>query len=209
MKYQKGIKYAWFKLRLIFPALLTSMFISWICPVSAADKEPKPEIRQPVKEVFVPCHPPGGDMSPDGKLFVNAVQSMPELNILEMGDKQINRQIKLPKKAYDVVFIDATRAVLSYGPWGELAIIDIKQDSLSKPFKVGYTAEGMCKTSDNRLLVIDPAANRIYLVDLNSQSTLRTFQIKSKPAQMRWIVPDLQAEVADALGKIIDVIKLP
>lgn len=95
----------------------------------AADKKAKPESQetQQVKQPFIPCHPPQADYSQDGKLFVNANQDVPMLVLLELGTEQKNTQIKLPKKAYDVVFIDDTRAVVSYGPWGELAVVDLKQ----------------------------------------------------------------------------------
>ena len=114
----------------------------------------------------------------------------------------------LPKKAYDVIFIDDASAVVSYGPWGELAVVDLKQNIVNKPFKVGESAEAMCKTSDGKILVIDSEKNKVILTDLKTQKIIKTYPVKGKPAQMRWLVPDLKIEIADAEGKTISAFKL-
>jgi len=192
------------RLRPIFILLILCMaFFS----VISARAEEKAE-QQPVKQVFIPCKPPSADYSQDGKLFVNANQDVPMLVLLETGTEQKNTQIKLPKKAYDVIFIDDTRAVVSYGPWGELAIVDLKQSIVNKPFKVGESAEAMCKTSEGKILVIDSEKNKIIFTDPKTQKVIKAYPIKGKPAQMRWLVPDLKIEIADVEGKALGTFKL-
>lgn len=191
--------------------LLIGIVITFVFSLAqAADKKAKPKAQetQQIKQPFIPCHPPQADYSQDGKLFVNANQDVPMLVLLETGTDQKNTQIKLPKKAYDVIFIEDTRAVVSYGPWGELAIVDLKQSIVNKPFKVGESAEAMCKTSDGKILVIDSEKNRIIVTDPKTQKIIKTYPIKGKPAQMRWLVPNLKIEIADAEGKAIGTFKL-
>lgn len=176
----------------------------WTFSAHAAEKE-----GAQIKQSFIPCHPRGGDLSPDGKLFVSINPGVPSMNILEIGTEQKQTQISLPRMANDVVMIDASRAVVSFGPWGEIATIDLNKKLVEKPFKVGTTVDGMCKNSARNVLVADPDSNNIYLVDPGSQTIVKTFPIVSKPAQMHWLVPDLQAEVADAEGKVLGTIILP
>lgn len=209
MKALEGIRYQFMEFKLFLILMAFGIVICWTNLIHAAEKKDKSEVKQPTKQIFIPCHPPFADMSQDGKLFVNANQDFQSLNILEMGAEQKQTQIKLPKKPYDVVIIDNAQAIVSYGPWGELAVVDLKEGVVNKPFKIGESAESMCKTSDSRILVIDSEKNSIYLVDLISQSKIKTFPVKAKPAQMRWLVPDLQIEVIDSQGKIISTIKLP
>jgi hypothetical protein len=148
-------------------------------------------------------------MSPDGKYFVHIVQEQPVLSVLEMGTEQKNSQIQLPKQAHDAVFMDDTRVVVSYGPWGEIAIVDLKKGAVGDPIQIGASADGMCRIADGRIVMIDSEKDSIHLVDPNSQAVLKTVPVKSKPAQMRWAVPDLKIEVADAQGKILGAVELP
>ena len=193
------------RLMSIFILLILCMVFISVIPAAAEEEKTK---QQPPKQVFIPCHPPQADYSQDGKLFVNANQDIPMLVLLEMGTEQKNTQIKLPKKAHDVIFIDDASAVVSYGPWGELAIVDLKQNIVNKPFKIGESAEAMCKTSDGKILVIDSEKNKVILTDLKTQKIIKTYPVKGKPAQMRWLVPDLKIEIADAEGKTISAFKL-
>jgi hypothetical protein len=185
---------------------------TWFPPViDAAETKAKAPAQQkpPAKQAFNPCHPPQADMSPDGKYFVHIVQEQPILSILEMGTEQKNSQIRLPKEAHDAVFIDETRVVVSYGPWGEIAIVDVKKGAVGDPIQIAVSADAMCRIVDGRIVMIDSAKDSIHLVDPNSQVVLKTVPVKSKPAQMRWAVPDLKIEVADAQGKILEAIELP
>lgn len=193
------------RLRSIFILLILSMVFFSIIPAGAEEEKTK---QQPARQVFIPCHPPQADYSQDGKLFVNANQDVPMLVLLETGTDQKNTQIKLPKKAYDVIFIDDTHAVISYGPWGELAVVDLKQNIVNKPFKVGESAETMCKTSDGKILVIDSEKNKIIVTDPKTQKTIKAYSIKGKAVQMRWLVPDLKIEITDADGKALGTFKL-
>lgn len=199
---------------LISALLIISIAGCWTFPVSAAEKkiraaEKEQAEQQQVKELFTPCHPPTADSSVDGTLFINALQDSPFLSLSYNGTEQKYKQIKLPKQAYDVVIINNNQAVVSYGPWGELAVIDLKQELIGKPFQVGESADGICKTSDGKVLVLDSETNNVYYVYPISQSKIKTFPLQSKPAQMRWLVPDLKIEAADAEGKVIASFKLP
>jgi hypothetical protein len=64
------------------------------------------------------------------------------------------------------------------------------------------------EASDGRVIVID-SENIIHLVDPGLPATLKTLSGQFKPAQMCWLIPDLQVKVAGARGKIIGMIKLP
>lgn len=198
---------------LISALLIISIVGCWAFTVNAAEKKKKaPEKeqtkQQQVKEMFTPCHAPLMDMGQDGNLLVSASQDFPVLNLLDTSTQK-RSQIKLPKKISDVVTVGPDKAVVSYGPWGELSVVDLKNGTVSKPFKVGESAEGMCRTSDGKVLVADSETNNVYFVDPGSQSLIKTFPLQSKPAQMRWLVPDLKIEVADAGGKVIGTFKLP
>lgn len=185
-----------------------SLLIFSISPSVAADTKTKPA---KAKQVFIPCHPLAADLSPDGKVFVTANQDYPTLSVMESSNEQKNRQIPLTKKASDVVFIDSSMVVASFGPWGELAVINLTEGSEGQPFNVGMSAEGMCKISDGRLLVIDSEAKKIHLIDPTARSVIKSFTVQSnsRPAQMRWLMPDLRIEIADAEGKVIDTLHLP
>lgn len=168
-----------------------------------------PPQKPPAKEMFVPCHAPGADMSPDGKLFVKANAEPPTLTVLEFGSEQKQRQLKLPKRAHDAVFVDDTRVVVSYGPWAELAVIDTKQATVGDLLQVGASAEGMCRVAGGRVVVLDSKKNSIHVVDPNAKAILKTIPVQPRAAQMRWAVPDLEVEVADAQGTILGSIELP
>ena len=198
------------KLKLALTVLTIATIGFWIISADTAEKTKTPaKQKAPERQFFNSCHPRGADLSPDGKLFATANQDYPILSVLEIGPEQKQTPIQLPKKAYDVVFIDSTRSVVSFGPWGELAIVDLKQGLVDRPFKVGATAEGMCRVSSGQVVVVDSKKNSIHLVDPSSRAVLKSFSVSSKPAQMRWLVPDLQIEVADAQGKILGTIELP
>ena len=121
-------------------------------------------------------------MSPDGKLFVNANPEAPTLSLVEFGAAQKQRQVKLPKRAHNVVFIDDTRVVVSFGPWGEVAIVDFKQATVGEPLQVGASAEGMCRVAGGRVVVIDSKKNSIHLVDPNAKAVLKTIPVQPKAA---------------------------
>jgi hypothetical protein len=197
--------------RLLAISLVALSVIGFWVVAEAAETKAKAPAQQkpPAKQSFLPCHPPQADMSPDGKFFVHIIEDQPMLSVLEMGAEQKNSQIKLPKKAHDAVFIDNARVVVSYGAWGEVAVIDVKKATVGDPLQVGASAEGMCRIADGRIVVIDSKKDSIHLVDPNGQAVLKTIPVKSKPAQMRWAVQDLEIEVADAQGKILGAIELP
>ena len=187
--------------------LLACMVSSFVLTSYAAEKKNKvPEKGK--KPPIQLCHGPLMDISPDGELIVSIGQDFPVLNLLDMSDQKRN-QFTLPKKPYDVVAIGDDKAVVSYGPWGELAIVDMKQGVVNKPFKIGESADSMCKTSNGLVIVADSETNNIYLVDPNTQSKLKTFALQSKPAGMRWIVPDLQIEVIGTKDQSLGKFKLP
>lgn len=198
---------------LILSLSIFSLVNCWTIPAHAAEKKKKASAKeQPAKEspkqTFSPCHAPLMDMGQDGNLIVSASQDFPVLNLLDTSNQK-RSQVKLPKKINDVVTIGPDKAVVSYGPWGEIAVVDLKQGSVGKPFKIGESAESMCKTSNSRVLIMDSETNTIYFVDPGSQALIKTFPLQEKPAQMRWLVPDLKIEVADAGGKVIGTFKLP
>jgi DNA-binding beta-propeller fold protein YncE len=163
----------------------------------------------PTKETFVACHPFGADMSPEGKRFVNANAQLPTLSVLEFEAEKPQRQIRLPKKAHDVVFINETKVVVSFGRWGEIAVVDIRSAGVDAPFQVGASADGMCRDTGGRVAVINSKENHVHLVEINSKAVLKTFPVHPNAAQMRWAVPDLELEIADAQGKILNTIELP
>lgn len=182
----------------------------WIIAEAAETKAKAATQQKPAaKETFIPCHASGADMSPDGKLFVNAYQDPPTLTLLEFGAEQKQRQLKLPMRAHDTVFIDDTKVVVSFGPWGELAVVAFKQATVGDPLQVGASAEGMCRVAGGRAVVIDSKKNSIHLVDPNAKAVLKTIPVQPKAAQMRWAVPDLEIEVADAQGNILGAFELP
>lgn len=195
----------------IFAVLLTGTIGFWITGSAAAETKTKTTTQQklPVTQSFLPCHPPRADMSPDGKFFIHIIQDQPMLGILEMGAEQKNSQIQLPKKAYDAVFVDNTRIVVSYGPWGELVVIDTKQTTVGDSLQVGASAEGMCRVAGGRVVVLDSKGNSIHLVDPNAKAMVKTRPVQPNAAQMRWAVPDLELEVADTQGKFLGKIELP
>jgi len=182
----------------------------WIIAEAAETKAKAATLQKaPAKKLFVPCHAPGTDTSPDGKLFVNVNPDPPTLTLLEFGAEQKQRQVKLPKRAHDAVFIDDTRVVVSFGPWGDLAVVDFKQATVGDPLQVGASAEAMCRVAGGRVVVIDSKKNSIHLVDPNAKTVLKTIPVKPIAAQMRWAVPDLEIEVADAQGKSLGTVELP
>ncbi len=194
----------------IFAVLLTGTIGFWIIAEAAETKAKAATLQKAsAKEIFIPCHAPGADTSPDGKLFVNANPDPPTLTLLEFGAEQKQRQLKLPKSAHDAVFIDDTKVVVSFGPWGELAVVDFKQATVGDPLQVGASAAGMCRVAGGRVVVIDSKKNSIHLVDPNAKTVLKTIPVKPKAAQMRWAVPHLQIEVADAHDTILDAVELP
>lgn len=67
----------------------------------------------------------------------------------------------------------------------------------------------MCKTSDGKILVMDSEKNKIIVIDPKTQKIIKAYPIKGKPAQMRWLVPDLKIEIADVEGKALGTFKLP
>lgn len=204
------LRQRWQKRLIVFSLATLNVIVLWNVAEAAETKaKAPPQQKPPAKQSFLPCHPPRADMSPDGKYFVHIVQEQPMLSVLEMGAEQKNSQIQLPKKAHDAVFIDNTRIVVSYGPWGEIAVIDLTKAAVGDPFQVGVSAEGMCRVAEGRVVVIDSKKDSIHLVDPNAQTVLKTIPVKSKPAQMRWAVQDLEIEVADAQGKILGAIELP
>lgn len=187
--------------------LLACMVLFFVLTSYAAEKKNKVTEKDKKSPIQL-CHGPLMDISPDGNLVVSIGQDFPVLNLLDTSNQKRN-QFTLPKKPYDVVAIGADKAVVSYGPWGELAIVDLKQGVVNKAFKIGESADSMCKTSEGLVIVADSETNKICLVDPNTQSNIKTFAVQSRPAGMRWIVPDLQIEVIDVNGKSIGKFKLP
>jgi len=195
---------------IVFSVVTLAAIVFWVVANAAETKAKAPPHQKPSpKQTFLPCHPPQADMSPDGKYFVHIVEDQPVLSVLEMGTEQKNSQIQLPKKAHDAVFIDETRVAVSYGPWGEIAVVDLKKGTVGDSVQIGVSAEGMCRVADGRIVVIDSKRDSVHLVDPSAQAVLKTIPVKSKAAQMRWAVQDLEIEIADAQGKILGAIELP
>ncbi len=177
--------------------------------IDAAEKDIKSTGKQSPQQTFISCHASSADLSPDGRVFVSLDPQSPILNIFDMGVEAKSTQIKLPKRANDVVAIGKDQAVVSYGLSGDLAMVDFKKGMVHPSFKIGASAEGMCRISDGRVIVISSRENKIILVDPGSQRVLKIFPVLFKPAQMRWIIPDWQIEVVDAQAKKRSVIELP
>lgn len=158
---------------------------------------------------FRPCHPPGGDLSRDGKWFVTLQQEQPTIGLLEIGPEQTNRSLPLPKPAVDAVFLDATRVVVSFGLWGEIAVLDTQQATVDAPWRVGASAGALCSLADGRVVVLDAKQQRLHIVDPQAKVIGTTLPVPPKTAQLGWAVPELTLEVADSLGKRLGTIDLP
>lgn len=180
-------------------------------PSYSADKKAAQSGKtQTVEQPFLPCHGINTDVSKDSKTLVVVQRSTQSLTLIQDGDSKNQKQIILPREPYDVVLIDnGGKAVVSYGPWGELAVVDLKQGTVGAPFKAGSSAEGMCATSGGQLLVADPDESSVHLIDVVSQTKKADFKLKSKPKAMRWVVMDLIVEAADEKGKVIGSFRLP
>ncbi len=180
-------------------------------PSYSADKKAAQSGKtQTAEQPFIPCHGIHTDVSKDSKTIVAVSHDGQWLTLIQDGDSKGQKQIVLPRKPYDVVLIDnGGKAVVSYGPWGELAIVDLKQGTVGAPFKTGSSAEGMCAASGGMVLVVDPDESSVHLIDVVSRTKKADFKLKSKPKAMRWVVMDLIVEAADEKGRAIGTFKLP
>lgn len=179
--------------------------------VTGADRRPKATttLSAAVASAFHPCHPPGADLSPDGKVFVTVQPDQPQLGLLDIGPEQTNRFFALPKPAADAVFLDTTRIVVAFGPWGELAVLDTQQATVSPPFRVGASAGALCRLAGGRVVVLDTKQHRLYVVEPQAKAIVKTLPVPPKTAQLGWAVPELTLAVADAQGQRLGTIALP
>jgi len=157
---------------------------------------------------FFACHPPNGDLSPDGNIFVSLTPDALTLNVTNIGKEHKQSLISLPWPARDVILLSSKKALLSLGPTGEVALVDLKKGQVGKPVKTGESTAGMCRTSEGRVLVADPDAGRIYLFDPQAGSAARIFPVAGKPQQMRWVTQDFKIEAADAKGHSLGTIDI-
>lgn len=157
---------------------------------------------------FVASHPPMGDMSPDGALFVSLTPNAPVLNILKIEKEQKQSLLALPRPAVDVVMVDATQALLCFGPTGEVAVADLKKGKVGEPVKVGTNVQGLCRAPGNQAMVADTDAKQLYLFDLATGKVIQSFPVNGKPTQMRWVTEGVELEAANAEGKVLGKINL-
>lgn len=178
--------------------LSTSLFAANTLGQTATDEYPSP--------VPAACHQPGGDLSPDGQLFVSLI---PDTAAILLTDwEQGTDHMELSAEPVEATFLNETEVLVSFGSGGELAIIDTENSSVVKTITINGYSAGLCRLDQGRVLITDPDNGVIHLFDSLSSSILKTFSIGGKPWEMRWVVKDVQLQIVDKEGNAFATLEL-
>ncbi len=167
---------------------------------------------EPVAQI-ANCHPPFGDMAPNGNLFVALTPDKLAVTVSPFNSDKKPYVIKLARPASDIITISNQTILISYGTTGEVALLNIEGGQSEKAFKVGNFAGDMCKNAVAQVFISDTASNKVYQFDPGAKSVIQTYPLKGKPTTMKWRVPDVELEVfgekGESLGTFDITAKVP
>ncbi len=141
------------------------------------------------------CHPPFGDLAPDGNVFVVLTPDKMAVTISPLNSDKNPWEIKLTRPASDIIAISNETILVSYGTTGEVSLLNIVGDQPEQTIKVGNFAGGMCRSATSQAFISDPVSGKVYQFEPSSKSVIHAYSVKGEPTHMKWRVPDTELEV--------------
>ena len=154
------------------------------------------------------CHPPRGDLTPDGDKFVTLSDDGLEITVSLLNSTGNTRAIKLDRPARDLVSVDDGTLLVSHGESGQLILVSLNGERPEELIKLDGFAGEICNGSPEQVFITDPENGRVYWLDLAAKRVAGTFAVEGRPSRMNWRAPEKQLEVFDNNGKPLAVLEI-